>query len=118
VARQECGYQLACRAMMGFARRVMTAAELEQSALSGADMPAGLTPARHALWLARAGRWHEAHEQCQNISGAAGSWIHAHLHRQEGDHGNAAYWYARAGRPVPPRDLSIVAEWLELAAEL
>jgi hypothetical protein len=96
----------------------MTAAELEQSALSGADMPPGLSPARKALWLARAGRWHDAHDQCQNIPGTAGYWVHAHLHRQEGDHGNAAYWYARANKPVPPRSLTLEAEWRELAAAL
>jgi len=99
-------------------RPVMTVEELEQSALSGAAMPSGLSPARQALWMARAGKWHEAHELCQNISGSAGSWIHAHLHREEGDHGNAAYWYSRAGKPVPVRGLSIEEEWRELAAAL
>lgn len=96
----------------------MTMTELEQSALSGGDMPTDLSPARQALWMARAGRWHEAHDLCQEITGAAGCWIHAHLHRQEGDHGNAAYWYGRAGRPVPPRDLTIEAEWRDLAGVL
>jgi hypothetical protein len=95
----------------------MTAAELEQSALSGSDMPTGLSPARQALWLARAGRWHDAHEQCQNIPGAAGSWVHAHLHRQEGDHGNAAYWYARAGKATPASSVTLAEEWADLAGE-
>jgi len=97
---------------------MMTAQELEKSALSGSDMPDGLSTAKQALWMARAGKWDEAHDLCQNIPGSAGSWIHAHLHRQEGDHGNAAYWYSRAGKPVPPRDQSITHEWHDLAAAL
>ncbi len=81
-------------------------------------MPAGLGNALEALWLARAGQWDSAHDRCQNIPGAAGSWIHAHLHRQEGDLGNAAYWYARAGKPTPPAAITIEQEWRTIAAEL
>lgn len=81
-------------------------------------MPAGLGGALEALWLARAGQWDRAHDCCQNISGSAGSWIHAHLHRQEGDLGNAAYWYARAGKPTPPAAITIEQEWRAIAAAL
>jgi hypothetical protein len=96
----------------------MTPEALEKSALSGDDMPVDLSPARQALWLARAGKWHQAHERCQNISGGAGSWIHAHLHRQEGDHSNAAYWYSLAGKSVPAKNVTINQEWYELVAAL
>lgn len=96
----------------------MTSEELEKSALSGTTMPDGLSSARQALWMARAGKWDEAHDVCQNISGSAGCWIHAHLHRQEGDHGNAAYWYSRAGKPVPARNLTITREWHDLVEAL
>lgn len=81
-------------------------------------MPAGLSPARQALWMARAGKWDEAHDLCQNIPGGTGCWIHAHLHRQEGDLGNAAYWYSRAGKPTPARDMTITREWHELVEAL
>jgi len=36
-----------------------------------------------------------------DMHGASGSWIHAHLHREEGDLSNAGYWYSRAGKPPP-----------------
>ena len=46
------------------------------------------------------GDWVEAHNIAQNVSSLSGSWVHAYLHRLEGDLGNAAYWYKRAGKPV------------------
>lgn len=81
-------------------------------------MPAGLPNHVQALWLARAGNWHEAHDLCQRIPGSTGSWIHAYLHREEGDLGNASYWYARAGKPVPARDLPLLEEWRSIAKTL
>jgi len=96
----------------------MTSEQLETSALSGAKMPVNLSPARQAMWMSHAGKWDEAHTLCQNISGSDGCWIHAHLHRQEGDHDNAAYWYSRANKPMPPRNLSITEEWHQLVNAL
>ncbi len=81
-------------------------------------MPSGLTPAHQALWMARAGKWDAAHDLCQEIKGEPGFWIHAHLHRQEGDLSNAGYWYSRAGQPVPPTDMPITDEWHELVRAL
>ena len=97
---------------------VMTAAELDQSASNDPNPPSGLDATALALWHARAGNWERAHDLCQDIAGAAGSWIHAHLHREEGDLSNAAYWYARAGRTMPEARVSITEEWLEIAREL
>ena len=51
-----------------------------------------------ALWWLARGDWDRAHALAQEDASAAGSWVHAHLHRVEGDEGNAGYWYARAGR--------------------
>lgn len=96
----------------------MTLETLESSALSGAAMPANLSTAQQALWMARAGKWHEAHDLCQHVSGSAGSWIHAHLHREEGDLGNAGYWYARAGKPQPAKNHPLEEEWREIAKAL
>jgi hypothetical protein len=96
----------------------MTATELARSAASDPSPPEGISPAARALWLAKAGRWDAAHDLCQEITGSAGSWIHAYLHREEGDDSNAAYWYARAGKPVPASTLSLADEWLGIAAEL
>ena len=52
----------------------------------------------------------------QDVSSAEGSWIHAYLHRKEGDDGNAAYWYRRAGKPVPR--ISLEEEWREIVNAL
>jgi hypothetical protein len=44
--------------------------------------------------------------------------VHAYLHRKEGDEGNAGYWYARAGRPVPGKTVTLAAEWAAIAQAL
>ena len=59
------------------------------------------SPALSALWYAEKGNWEKAHQIAQDIDNADGSWIHANLHREEGDQGNAEYWYRRANQPVP-----------------
>jgi hypothetical protein len=69
----------------------MTTADLARSAQTDDSPPAGITSAQKALWLVKAGRWHDSHELCNDIPGTAGSWIHAYLHREEGDLGNASY---------------------------
>ncbi|NDW06321.1 hypothetical protein [Jiella pacifica] len=53
----------------------------------------------------KAGDWDGAHAIVQDDPSAEAAWIHAHLHRVEGDQSNAAYWYRRAGRPVPTSGL-------------
>ena len=78
--------------------------------------PHELSPELQALWEAARGNWHAAHEIAQEIGSAAGSWIHAYLHRQEGDLSNAAYWYRRAGQPVAKDSLD--EEWERIAATL
>lgn len=96
----------------------MTANELAQSAANDASAPAGLSPVAKTLWLARAGQWDAAHDLCQDLPGVAGSWIHAYLHREEGDDSNAAYWYSRAGKRMPPSSLTLAEEWLQIAETL
>ncbi len=68
--------------------------------ISAAAPPAGLSLALQALWWAEKGDWQKAHECAQAQEDAAGAWVHAHLHREEGDLANAGYWYRRAGKPV------------------
>ena len=68
-----------------------------------------------ALWLDARGIG-TAHESAQADEGGAGDWVHAYLHRKEGDNGNAAYWYRRARKPVCKTSLD--EEWAEIAAEL
>ena len=78
------------------------------------DLPAppdGASPALQALWYAHAGGWDRAHDITQP-GGPALDWVHAYLHRVEGDLSNAAYWYRRAGKPVSTIPLD--EEWAEL----
>ena len=71
--------------------------------------PRGVAPALAALWWAGKGDWEKAHEIAQSDEGADAAWVHASLHRMEGDLGNARYWYACAGRQ--PAAGSLEAEW-------
>lgn len=96
----------------------MNAAELAQSAQSDPEPPADLTPAQNALWLAKAGRWDASHDLCEHVPEPAGAWIHAYLHREEGDLGNASYWYHRAGKEVPVSSVTLDEEWGQIAAAL
>jgi hypothetical protein len=78
--------------------------------------PAGLSPAVEALWHERHGDWDRAHKIAQDIAGAEGAWVHAYLHRREGDESNAAYWYRQAGKPVMRGSLD--EEWRAMAKAL
>jgi len=89
----------------------MDPAKLLHSAQSEACPPPEINDELRALWLARADRWDEAHDLCQDLPDPAGAWIHAYLHRVEGDLGNAAYWYSRAGQPTPKAEYSLEEEW-------
>ena len=60
----------------------------------------GLSEILKALWWCAKGDWDAAHNIVQDIDDADGSWVHAHLHRVEGDLGNAGYWYNRANQPM------------------
>lgn len=83
----------------------------------GEAPPPGLSPELEALWHAKAGDWERAHEIAQDIPTETGSRIHGLLHAIEGDFGNAAYWFHRAGRE--PIDAgAIEAEWERIAAAL
>jgi hypothetical protein len=80
-----------------------------ESSLRASAPPAGVRGALEALWHERRGDWDRAHEVAQDITGPDGSWVHAYLHRREGDQSNAAYWYRRAGIPVARGNLD--EEW-------
>ena len=93
----------------------MTLDEFRKS-LTTTDPPAGLSHALVGLWWEAKGDWKLAHELAQQDEGVEGSWVHAYLHRKEGDQINAAYWYSRAGKPVCRE--SFEAEWIGIAAAL
>jgi hypothetical protein len=77
--------------------------------VSGAAPPADVTQPLAALWWAAKGEWEKAHTIVMNDEGAEAAWVHAYLHRVEGDLPNAGYWYRAAGKPVEKGALD--AEW-------
>jgi len=87
-----------------------------RDSLSGAAPPAGLSPALQALWQEARGDWPAAHALAQAQDDAEGAWVHAYLHRVEGDLANARYWYRRAGRTAS--DQPLPEEWAALASAL
>ena len=79
--------------------------------------PRGVGPALEALWRLARGEWEAAHRCVQGHEGEVDcDWVHAHLHRQEGDLDNARYWYGRAGKVVS--GASLAQEWDEIALAL
>lgn len=86
----------------------MTFSEFETS-LQEKNPPAGLSDTLKAMWYAGKDDWDRSHDIAQEIHTNEGSWIHAYLHRWEGDEWNANYWYRRAGRSMPT--VSLKEEW-------
>ena len=84
--------------------------------LANTRPPAELPPALVALWWAGKDKWDKAHEIVMDEGGRECAWVHAYLHRREGDLGNARYWYRQAQRPVAAEPLS--SEWNAIANAL
>ena len=94
----------------------MTLEEFRAS-LTLSEPPPSLDLALQGLWWDAQGNWDRAHACAQvNEADPSAAWVHAYLHRKEGDLANAAYWYRRAGRPVARDELE--AEWVEIATAL
>jgi len=93
----------------------MTLAEF-QASQNQSTPPSGLPPALRALWFDAKGEWDKAHELAQEDNGPSGDWVHAYLHRKEGDTSNARYWYVRAGKPVYSGSLE--EEWTAISEAL
>lgn len=68
-----------------------------------------------SLWHDARGDWEKSHSLAQDINNPEGSWVHAYLHRKEGDQFNAQYWYNRAKRKMP--DYALEKEWAEIAED-
>lgn len=94
----------------------MMTPEAFRRSLADPSPPAALPPALAALWHQGRGDWTAAHEAAQSDEGGDAAWVHAHLHRVEGDESNAGYWYRRAGRPHCRDPLD--AEWAAITAAL
>jgi hypothetical protein len=87
-----------------------------KASLSEAAPAPELSPPLAALWWAGKGKWDEAHKIAQDQNDKDSAWVHAYLHRVEGDLGNAGYWYRRAGQPVATGPVD--AEWEQITSAL
>ena len=92
----------------------MTLDEFRQSL--SAEVPPTRAPLLEALWHAARGDWDGAHRIAQDIDTPEAAWVHAYLHRQEGDLSNARYWYRRAGQREATDSLD--DEWARIATAL
>jgi len=87
-----------------------------KSSLAKKAPPAGLSPALRALWWARNDNWDKAHQIVMDEPGRDCAWVHAYLHRVEGDLDNAGNWYRQAQRKPVTHELA--SEWNEIVAAL
>jgi hypothetical protein len=94
----------------------MSFADFLLSITQDASPPGKLGLALQALWYDRRGDWDQAHELAQKTTGKDGSWVHAYLHRREGDETNADYWYRLTGRA--PYRSGLDEEWAQIARAL
>lgn len=78
--------------------------------------PESWPQALQALWYDKKGDWEKAHQITQNASDPDSAWVHAYLHRKEGDLINARYWYKRSGQPEFKEELK--QEWEQIARDL
>jgi hypothetical protein len=95
--------------------RIMTPSQFKHS-LSSKTPPSGLSPALTALWWSGNDAWDKAHDIVMEEEGADCAWVHAYLHRVEGDRDNARYWYRQARREPATDD--IASEWAAIVAAL
>jgi hypothetical protein len=93
----------------------MTPSEFKRS-LSSKKPPSGLASALVALWWAGNESWDKAHDIVMREDGKDCAWVHAYLHRVEGDRDNARYWYRQARREPATGDLA--SEWAAIVAVL
>ncbi len=87
-----------------------------KQSLSLSKLPQGINVYLEALWEDGRGNWSRSHEIIQDLEDDTAAWIHAYLHRKEGDIWNADYWYRRANRKRPT--VSLEQEWEDIANEL
>lgn len=86
------------------------------TSLENTQPPALVSENLRSLWYDAKGDWEKAHTIIQDIDDKTAAWIHAYLHRKEGDIGNADYWYSKAGKKRP--SISLSEEWKQLVKSL
>ncbi len=87
-----------------------------KASLDGDAPPAGTGQALQAMWYQAKGDWEHAHRLAQANDDRNSAWVHAYLHRVEGDNANADYWYRCAGKPHSSAPL--MEEWEEIVAAI
>ncbi|MEQ9442613.1 MAG: hypothetical protein RIG62_26470 [Cyclobacteriaceae bacterium] len=87
-----------------------------QDTLNGPDVPEQLSDPLKALWYDAKEDWDQAHNYAQKHNDSQSAWVHAYLHRKEGDTLNAQYWYTRASRTMP--DETLAQEWKNIVENL
>ena len=87
-----------------------------RASLSGAAPAPSLNAPLAGLWWVAKGDWDKAHKIVQDEPTREAAWVHAYLHRVEGDLGNASYWYRQAGQPVAKDTVEV--EWERIASAL
>ena len=80
-----------------------------KASLNAGEPDPNFTVQLKSLWFDGKGDWQMAHQQVDHLSDRESAWVHAYLHRKEGDTGNADYWYRRAGKVRP--DIPSLQEW-------
>ncbi|HTK18603.1 MAG TPA: hypothetical protein VL442_03790 [Mucilaginibacter sp.] len=91
-----------------------TLAEFKES-LNTTQPDSRLSVQLRSLWYDGKGNWHQAHAEVDQLTDRASAWVHAYLHRKEGDIWNADYWYNKAQKKRP--DLSLEEEWEQLVLQ-
>jgi hypothetical protein len=87
-----------------------------RNSLALATPPTGISAELQALWYEAKAEWGKAHALVQDLESDAAAWVHAYLHRREGDLSNAGYWYRRAHKTTP--NASLESEWDSLVSAL
>ena len=93
----------------------MTVVSFKES-ITNNEPSQGISIYLKALWYDAKGDWNKSHELIQDVEDANAAWIHAYLHRKEGDISNADYWYRRAGKKR--FSFSLEKEWEEITSGL
>ena len=93
----------------------MTLPQFKESLINNLP-PAHTSVYLSALWFDGKGNWQKAHELIQDLSDKTASWVHAYLHRKEGDIWNADYWYKKAGKERP--SFSLQEEWEQITHQI
>ena len=94
----------------------MTLEEFRQLIEKQESYPESLPKALQALWYDKQGDWGKAHQIVQDANDTDSGWVHAYLHRKEGDMSNAGYWYRRTRQSEFQGELS--QEWEQIAKNL